>query len=914
MAELNEENTYEEGRSLPFSKPSSSSEDSDHSPSSSSIRKKDIRVATKKREEAERAKAEAFENLRRAKISDLERKNFHSHAGIIYVSDEFWLQLWQASGPCHLYVSLQNLDKASSQRSQLAGYLPDQGPPNSQSVPTSLPPRIKIVNKILHSDMADAAGLKEQFPDPNSLSRNHVAPFRDIIPFETTFRQRHVEAEKMFSDMATEEPDHPAVVRQEIDWVPENVSVSNRHYTLVRVEDTDLDDKFARARILRDGYRALIHLLDHELSNLVQDWRRIQAGTIENLPFLHLWHFFKPGQEILANDGKLQAYRVLQVTGGRKLMNWGTNTDEVNKKVTQKAKISNLRIDCFHLDFDGQEFGPIPVTIDIKPYEGSKAIRQLAAYPLTLATDPHLPWKLTERGKKFEQMVEASHRKYNGLSLRGKEPFDNVEEIDGDVMVDFKLAYRANEPLRRIDMPKFHGGVIDDPTQEDETENNDSDGHLSLAFDRGRGGRDQWIQWTRQTDLLEKRLPGYCLMDRTLRSYIDPLDIDLINPVQHISADLADGFDKLVLPPGHKDIVRALVKTHAKKLDGTEAKTPINTQREFDIVKGKGKGLIILLHGAPGVGKTSTAECVAANTGKPLFPITIGDIGGDSAQQVEQNLEKYFDFARNWNCVLLLDEADVFLSTRVAGNITQNSLVSVFLRALEYYSGVLILTTNRVGSFDEAIKSRVHCALYYPPLDKDQTIRVWQMNLDSLEERNANPERSQRIQYERKEIEEFARHHWKKGKHSNRWNGRQIKNAFQTAVALADWDNLTYTDGVGNPNGTILKAEHFKKVAVASEHFDMYLERTRTTDQQRAREDMYREDNVGSRIYERSESDEETESEEEESKKKKKKPKKTSDKKGKSSKGKKRSKSKKQVEQESDEESEEESQSEKETS
>lgn len=187
------------------------------------------------------------------------------------------------------------------------------------------------------------------------------------------------------------------------------------------------------------------------------------------------------------------------------------------------------------------------------------------------------------------------------------------------------------------------------------------------------------------------------------------------------------------------------------------------------------------------------------------------------------------------------------------------------------------------------------------------------MNLDSLEERNANPERSQRIQFERKEIEEFARHHWKQGKNSNRWNGRQIKNAFQTAVALADWDNLTYTNGLGNPNGTVLKAEHFKKVAVASEHFDMYLERTRTTDQQRAREDGYREDNVGSKVYERSESDEETESEEEESRKKRKKSKKSSDKKGKSSKEKKRSKSKKQVEQEPDEESTEESGPEEET-
>lgn len=76
------------------------------------------------------------------------------------------------------------------------------------------------------------------------------------------------------------------------------------------------------------------------------------------------------------------------------------------------------------------------------------------------------------------------------------------------------------------------------------------------------------------------------------------------------------------------------------------------------------------------MGKTSTAECVAANAGRPLFPITIGDIGGETAREVERNLEKYFELARKWNCVLLLDEADVFLGTRIVGNLRQNSLVS----------------------------------------------------------------------------------------------------------------------------------------------------------------------------------------------------------------------------------------------
>jgi AAA+ superfamily predicted ATPase len=57
------------------------------------------------------------------------------------------------------------------------------------------------------------------------------------------------------------------------------------------------------------------------------------------------------------------------------------------------------------------------------------------------------------------------------------------------------------------------------------------------------------------------------------------------------------------------------------------------------------------------VGKTSTAECVADYTKRPLYPITCGDIG-DNATTVESNLEKNFSLARQWNCVLLLDEAE----------------------------------------------------------------------------------------------------------------------------------------------------------------------------------------------------------------------------------------------------------------
>lgn len=65
----------------------------------------------------------------------------------------------------------------------------------------------------------------------------------------------------------------------------------------------------------------------------------------------------------------------------------------------------------------------------------------------------------------------------------------------------------------------------------------------------------------------------------------------------------------------------------------------------------------------------------------------------------------WYDTLRNVTCkiadlaaVVLLDEADVFLEERDVRDLNRNALVSVFLRALEYYEGILILTSNRVGT------------------------------------------------------------------------------------------------------------------------------------------------------------------------------------------------------------------------
>jgi hypothetical protein len=79
--------------------------------------------------------------------------------------------------------------------------------------------------------------------------------------------------------------------------------------------------------------------------------------------------------------------------------------------------------------------------------------------------------------------------------------------------------------------------------------------------------------------------------------------------------------------------------------------------------------------------------------------ISAGDLSGDAAK-LEMQLSLIFELADHWNALLLFDEADVFLHKRDTDH-AHNSLISVFLRKLEYCQGVMLLTTNRVRDFDE---------------------------------------------------------------------------------------------------------------------------------------------------------------------------------------------------------------------
>lgn len=149
--------------------------------------------------------------------------------------------------------------------------------------------------------------------------------------------------------------------------------------------------------------------------------------------------------------------------------------------------------------------------------------------------------------------------------------------------------------------------------------------------------------------------------------------------------------------------------------------------------------------------------------------MSAGDLGLSSSE-VESSLSNVLEMATKWNAVLLLDEADVFLEQRSSHDLERNKLVSIFLRILEYYEGILFLTTNRVDNIDAAFQSRIHISMQYNELSTNSRRHVWNNFL------NLSGKGKGKHGFSGEEMDKLAGH---------RMNGREIKNVLKTAQLLA---------------------------------------------------------------------------------------------------------------------------------
>jgi len=182
-----------------------------------------------------------------------------------------------------------------------------------------------------------------------------------------------------------------------------------------------------------------------------------------------------------------------------------------------------------------------------------------------------------------------------------------------------------------------------------------------------------------------------------------------INSVAEINYN-TDAFDYLVLDDVKKRMIKCLIN---------------NKQNKYtDFIDGKGDGLIFLLYGNSGTGKSLTAEATCEHLKKPLYTINVGDLGTDP-ENMETIMNMVFTHSKRWGAVIVIDEVDVFLEERETNMLVRNAMVGIFLKLLEYYDGIIFLTTNRLNSLDPAVKCRINMMLSYPDLDKSKRKKIW---------------------------------------------------------------------------------------------------------------------------------------------------------------------------------------------
>ncbi|KAJ5757129.1 ATPase AAA-type core [Penicillium nucicola] len=550
-----------------------------------------------------------------------------------------------------------------------------------------------------------------------------------------------------------------------------------------------------------------IGILNEYLESLseirLKDSERLHGGPVPKTTFTILWHLLKPGSDVFVREnGTLNAYVIESFQGGIK---WHSRSE----------RSSPYEVNVWNLNFDGQHLTRSVKTVFIPVFDHECEINSLPLFPVRFHVneDPQYPLyqQLVDRGKRFVNMVKApSFHEYSGPSkLQGIRTYNRTRVVVDHTSQPWTLDSVDKQPNAIIPVSNVYDVELGERTRiahcrcktcatrdlrQTSMERRSFDDYDDIDLKSRKNLTDH------QYLLCWSHVYGFILKDRVW-------DILEVSGLRDPRID-KNVIESLVLKPeSNKEMIKAVCDI----FDGTYPQA-----FSSDFVRGKGEGQILLLHGPPGTGKTLTAESVAEYTGRPLLSITAADLGHEP-EQLEKNLLQFFRNARNWNAIVLLDEADVYLETRSAHDLRRNSIVSVFLRALDYFEGILFLTTNRVGSFDEAFLSRIHVQMGYDPLDEESRQKIWKGYFEKLSKNHENDGQEIRCSYDAKE---YIRR--EKDLRVLEWNGREIRNAFQTAVALACFQ--AKNEGNRIPE---LTDEHLRQVVTMSHNFKSYLKAVR---------------------------------------------------------------------------------------
>ena len=564
--------------------------------------------------------------------------------------------------------------------------------------------------------------------------------------------------------------------------------------------------------------------ISHKLDDLESD------RPLNTITYPEIWMLYKPGTVVYnLKDGEYEAFVVEEIRGLQKRRN----------PRNRSHSHTRLYVTCFSIDYDGEIFGRVWSQHCLSPFRGSKQISSLDLVPEKFLPDiAKIKTSLLNRGKAFWDLQGQRYCEYTGKMYS-----EHDDEETSRVMVDRLTYQRHNEWPISINRKQGPSEICnknlmnnrvdrsrkDTPDQSQDIDEWDAPIHRwartpllphddAAEWAAEREGMEFDYYQTYQRCMIDRpALPelskfetydvldpkdeprelalllspqyvhGYCLRDEVWRK----LNVNQLRPVTFRQS----AWDSLVFDGENKDMVEAMVSSYVSK-----------SANPTGLLTSKGQGLIALLHGPSGNGKTLAAECAAEAFSKPLIQITCADLC-TNFNEFEAHLKEIFEYVKTWGAILVLDKADILLQDPGTTTLEQNALIGIFSRALDNFSGMLFLTADRVSSSDQAVQSRIHVSIPMPALDEKRRVQVWNIFLNDLAKNSAiEPGRQG-------PLKQLVREKWCK----HTLSGRQIQSAIQMALVLAERkgtvlgeaevDGVLRLGGKGERNGHQAKGE-----------------------------------------------------------------------------------------------------------
>jgi AAA+ superfamily predicted ATPase len=198
--------------------------------------------------------------------------------------------------------------------------------------------------------------------------------------------------------------------------------------------------------------------------------------------------------------------------------------------------------------------------------------------------------------------------------------------------------------------------------------------------------------------------------------------------LRHRLKDIADvinttvEWDDIVL---REDIVDRIIEL----LSAVQYEKVVMDQWGFSRRFSYGRGLSALFSGAPGTGKTMIAGLIAKELGLELFRVDLSRTVSKWVGETEKNLGLAFDEARNARAILLFDEADSLFGKRTevksSNDRYANLETNYLLQRIETFEGIVLLTTNRDTSIDEAFRRRLRFRIEFPTPEVAERELLW---------------------------------------------------------------------------------------------------------------------------------------------------------------------------------------------